>query len=493
MDSKTFNPNRHLLLYNVPNHRDNPISSGLMKIYENPNVPLILYTIALALVGLSSVSGAYNSNINSAIIMAIWSVVIFSYLIANNRNIKIKNYLYIASVVFFLLFLFVYTTGWSVALYVVSVLVYPIPYIILLLFVLFLAQLYLYNKTRLRWLFLGIAIILIIAYFSLIATQYLVTDESVISYYAYRAFLHGADPYSINASANLTYLHNKIGLGLTYNKNSTIVSDFRYPALYFLIQAPFYSIALRNIQYIGSSFSSVEIMTGLIIFLIAYLLLYGEKRDKGRQRLANPSYAAIIMMAILGINQLILLLMLSLILLMYSELGKKYNWLIIGIMVSLQEQLWIIALLFIVYEFMAGKDKGIKVLLGTAAVFLLVNGYFIILNAHAFMAAFTSEISNIIPNDTSALSHIMLILGIPSEIVTIAFLSSILISIFLLARLKDYRLIPILSVIPFLFLSHSGASYFVIPFIVFAFINDPYSGSKRSHAVLYYALNARMC
>ena len=444
-----------------------------MKLYENPNVPLILYTIALALVGLSSVSGAYNSNINSAVIMAIWSIVIFAYLIANNRGIKIKKYLYIASIVLFPLFLFVYTTGWSVALYVVSVLVYPIPYIILLLFVLFFAQLYLYKKTKLRWLFLGIAILIIIAYFSLIATQYLVSDESVISYYAYRAFLHGADPYSINASANLTYLHNKIGLGLTYNKNSTIVSDFRYPALYFLIQAPFYTIALQNILDMGGSFSSVEVISGLIIFLIVYLSLYKEKK-----KFANPSYAAIIMAAVLGINQLMLLLMLSLILLMYSEFGKRYSWLIIGIMVSLQEQLWIIALLFIAYEFMADRDKGVKVLIGTAAVFLLVNGYFIILNAHAFMAAFTSEVSNIVPNDTSALSHIMLISGVPPEIVTIAFLSSIFASICLLAWLKDYELIPILSVIPFLFLSHSGASYFVIPFIVFAFVHNQNSGPK---------------
>lgn len=438
-----------------------------MNIYENPNVPLVLYTIALALVGLSSVSGAYNSNIDSAIIMAIWSIIIFAYLIANNKGIKkIKNYLYIASVVLFPIFLFAYTTGWSAALYVVSVLAYPLPYIILLLFILFLAQLYLRSKTRLRWLFLGIAIIIIIAYFSLIATQYIVTDESVISYYAYRAFLHGADPYSINTSANLTYLHNKIGLGLTYTKNSTIVSNFRYPALYFLIQAPFYSFAIQNIQYIGNNFSSVEIIAGMIFFLIAYLSLYKEKR-----RFANPSYAAIIMAAVLGINQLILLLMLSLILLMYSEFGKKYNWLILGIMISLQEQLWIVALLFIIYEFIADRDKGTKVLTGAIAVFLLVNGYFIILNAHAFIAAFTGEISNIVPNNTSALSNIMFMFSVPSEIVTIAFLSAILVSIGLLAWLKDYKLIPILSVIPFLFLSHSGASYFVIPFIVFAFVN----------------------
>lgn len=436
-----------------------------MDIYENPNIPLVLYTIALALVGLSSVSGAYSSEVTSAIIMAVWSIILFIYLIARSMGSKIKYYLYLASTIFFALFLFAYTTGWSAALNVVSVLVYPIPYIILLLFTLFFTQLYLSNKTRLRWLFLGAAIAIIIAYFSLIATQYLVTDESVISYYAYHAFLHGADPYTINASANLTYLHNKIGLGLTYNKNSTLVSNFRYPALYFLIQAPFYSLALRNVQYIGSSFGSVEAIAGFLIFLIAYISVYKKK-----QGFADPSYAAIIMAAVLGINQLMLLLMLSLILLMYSDFGQGHKWLIIGIMVSLQEQLWIISLLFIAYEFMTGTDKGIRTLSGTIAVFLIINGYFILLNAHAFVGAFTSEISNIIPNDTSALSHALLMFGVPSEIVTTVFLGSICISILLLLWLNDYKLIPVLSVIPFLFLSHSGASYFVIPFIVFAFI-----------------------
>ena len=451
-----------------------------MDIHENLNASLVLYAIALALIGISSVAGSYNSDTLSAIVMAVWTIVLILYAIAYSRNSRAKSYLHIASISCFILFLFTYINSWTAALDVVSVAVYPIPLIITLLSILFLAQLYLSNKTRLRWLFLGAAVIIAILYFSVITTQYIVPDESVISYYAYSAFLHGANPYSINVSANLTRLHNTMGIGLSYNKNSTLVSNFRYPALYFLIQAPFYLLMLPNLQNIGGSFSSAETIAGFLIFIIAYLSIYRK-----RPALANPSYAAIILFAVLGFGQFILLFMLSLIMFMYSDFGQRHKWLILGIMVSLQEQLWAVALLFIVYEFMNNHKNGARTLLGAVGIFILVNGYFILLSPHAFINSFASEVSGLQANDTSPLSHLLFTFGVSSQVVTAAFFVSILASVLLLLWLKDYKTIPLLSIIPFLFLSHSGTSYFAIPFIAFAFIDNLSRQSKSSHSTIF--------
>src|SRR5208283_3732191 len=141
---------------------------------------------------------------------------------------------------------------------------------------------------------------------------------------------------------------------------------------------------------------------------------------------------------------------------------KRYSWLILGLMVSLQEQLWVIALLFIAYSFNNnGARKGLKDLLGVAAVFLLINGYFMFTAPSSYVQDFIGPLAAVLPNQDSPIGYLLAsVYQVPLYAYTYLFLISIALSLLVSLYLNDRKLILPLSVIPFLFLGHASTLYY---------------------------------
>lgn len=293
-------------------------------------------------------------------------------------------------------------------------------------------------------------------------------DETILAFFAYHSLMSGQNPYVQNYTSQLVPALSVVREGATYYQNGSPVANYGYPALYLLVQMPFF--ALFNPTAI--TVENLVMPTEYAVFFAFFLLVcYQLTKEKNNQL---PVYSAIILASIvfLVFSSTIILLMLSLILLMFTNIGKKYSWLVLGLMVSLQQELWILALMFIAYELWHyDVDKSVRTAFGALIVFLLINGYFIALNPAAFFGSFWS-VSSLAPNNIAPIAAILMILNVPLWIISILFILISIVLIILAGVHLEYKWIPLLSAVPYLLLSHTIPVYFILPFAAYGMIQD---------------------
>ncbi len=327
---------------------------------------------------------------------------------------------------------------------------------------------------------------IIAAYYGIVVTRFTLTDEPLIAFYSINATLHGLNPYSSSISALLFSLSHKADI--TFTASNTIVGVLNYPALYLISSIPFYLISAPTINNIFTIDLQVQsmIFVGLLILAVAYVL-----REEAK---ARPIPWLIIFLSIgtITVASPTTSLMLALIILAYTKIGWKRSWILLGLAASLQEELWIPVLLLIIYSFIKyGKRRGVVTLAGTCAVFLIINLYFILLSPTVFVHSIFDPVSGGIFPDSYALLGYSLAYYYPISLpsYTALFILGIILSVLILIATREKALIPILSMIPFLLMDRSSATYFATfgLFSVVAIISYKKSdfakfiGSSRNH------------
>ena len=314
---------------------------------------------------------------------------------------------------------------------------------------------------------LAIACIAVFAYFIIYPHNVAQDDEMVIAGFASNALLHGSNPYAVNASSWL-YANRQIeNITVTVTASNQVVGEFSYPALYLIVTFPFYLLT-NVIHNVAVTWIGMPVAAFFLI-LIAVIMFYAE-----RNFYKKPGFAAIFFIPLLitFLASPINLLMLALVVLAYVKLESRYSWVLLGLCASLQQLLWVPVILMIAYSANnEGLKRGLYNALGAAAVFLILDSWFILAGSHAFISNILSPTGgNILPNPVEPFGYLITVTyGTAISIDTVLLAIVALAAVLLLFYFNDKRIIGILSMLPFLFMSHGIALYGII-FISFFFI-----------------------
>ncbi|MGC9099267.1 MAG: hypothetical protein ACP5HW_01825 [Candidatus Micrarchaeia archaeon] len=310
------------------------------------------------------------------------------------------------------------------------------------------------------FLFFAIAAVLLAYYnFSLIISWHS-DDEMFIQMLSAKEILHLQNPYQSNYSSMLFY--NMSAFGITPTTKNSIVGVLDYPALFPIVEIPFIILPI-----------DMQLMLKLQVFMFSFILFMSIGYLAKKEEIKRPSYLIIvgILAALFIMSSSTEAFMLTLILFAYSKSGTKYGWLPLGLAASIQEMLWIPTLLLIVYTFANfGSKQGIKELMLVLVVFLAINGAFVIASPQRFFEnVIAPATSYIIPN-SYGLAGYLLAAFYPISLGSygIVSLSFILLAVLLILYLNEKKLVFLVSLIPFAFLSHGIATYY--SFFIGAFI-----------------------
>ncbi len=329
----------------------------------------------------------------------------------------------------------------------------------------------------------AIAFVVFIYLSGIFGTTVSLDDEEFISIAAAHALVLGQNPYSIsftNPLYNYSITKN-FSAGLTYTTNNLFEAGVDYPALSFLIFAPFAALSSMGLALSNWGVNTLNvILTLLVIFVIAFVV----KPDALRR---PPVAILIFLLAFFAVYAtLIDFAMLAVALLAFYFIDNKYLWILLGIAASMQEQLWLVVILMLIYSFREhGMRRGSFNLAGTVLIFLLINGYFIAANPPAFLGQVFAPVSGyILPGPSAPIGFSVLAIYntlLSSE--SILFVSAALISIILFTWLRDRRLIFLLALLPLMSLYHAILPYytfFLLAVIVTLYIKDtPRSKDSR--------------
>jgi len=313
------------------------------------------------------------------------------------------------------------------------------------------------NKKAIGYLLVVLALIISVIYTTMVLKNYPVDDEELMAFYSIKDLLGGTNPYALSISS---LLYSKtITTMIAFTTNNTVLGVVTYPALYWLSGLPFYLLIRPNAYNLGQTLLPAE--AGVFIFFLIVVTTYAfkEKRRSG----FSLAILAFLSLA-LGITPSITAyLMLTLIIFAYLKIESRYAFILLGLSLSLQEELWLPVMFLLIYSFNNyGLRKGTKDFVGAAAVFLLINAYFIALNPQDFFnAVFTPLNSRMLPSGGSPFGIFILLryhvlMGLFPEL----FYILILILVVVFAYLNKKELVPLFSFIPFLFLARSLSAYY---------------------------------
>ena len=434
---------------------------------------------------------SYNNSVYSTIgaaIDVVFSVVAFLYVVSYGLSVRSKLF-QIASSILFILSLLLFIAGiWlhislgQLSMRDFSELEYLGAYLAIFLLVFAIIQIVFYTRDwRVRSIVAVVVVILAALYFMPRSTSYMVDDEILLSYYGIKALAAGINPYSINIAQQIYGMLQYARVGVTASTNGTIMGVMDYPSLYFLVQIPFYVLIRQPPQQLAGDFMHAEGFAFTLILLISYVIFQGKKRD------VRPNYAFYIALGLFSIYMpsMIILLMLAVVIMLYSKAADKYEWLILGIAVSLQEQLWFMALLFIAYSFNAqGKKRGARNLVGTFAVFMIFNGYFILTDPSGYVGNFLAVTGTILPNSLSPIGYAIAVhVGILLSAFNYLFAASMVLVLLISLYVNNRQLIPLLGAVPFIFLGHATQIYYILPVAAFALVADPVAKGAMNNSL----------
>ncbi|MCL4365105.1 MAG: hypothetical protein M1569_01235 [Candidatus Marsarchaeota archaeon] len=375
---------------------------------------------------------------------------------------------FVLSIALFLLATFGYVLMGMASAHEIYFIENLVVFFMMLFLLFFILEVYFYTRNKWTRVFiLLIAVILVVLYFSNV--RYIADDETTLSYYGLASFLNGSNPYSQSFSAILYNLHESSGLVASISTSNRIAGSIQYPALFFLISLPLYLLANPTASNLTGNFLHYQAITFFLIFILAYLLV----AEKGKR--SGPAILAYISLALLfnSLSSMPVFIMAALILVQYSDVGSRYSWLFLGLAASIQEQLWVLVALFAAYSFNTkGIKRGFMDVAGIIAVFIAINGYFIIMNPAAFINNIFGTATSLLPNSLSPIGYALItLLNVSLNTTTYLFAVSILATILLSLYINEKKLILIFSIIPFLFLGHGLLMYYVLPLSIFAIIS----------------------
>jgi hypothetical protein len=334
---------------------------------------------------------------------------------------------------------------------------------------------------RMGFVIFAIVMVLVIVYFTLglIVKYYKLDDEVFIGIKEIHYFFMGLNPYQ-NSIAQQVY-NNRTAVGFTQTTGNQLVGVLSYPALYMFSFIPFYFAFPSTIH--GIEYYILPIQAA--VFFVVLLFVIAFSIDK--EHLKSPIFGLAIVLALAfsltasSVDCLIL----ALLILAYKYTGTKYSWIFFGLCISIQQLLWVPIILLVAYSVNNyGFKKGALDILGAASVFLLINGYFIARGPMAFFSAIFGTIKNMMPIGTSAIGFALLTkYHVLLSTYTIIFGIVLLIVTLLYIYVNDKRLVGLLCIVPFMFLSRSIISYYTI-FIAFIFVALLIKESKTNKGLI---------
>lgn len=325
---------------------------------------------------------------------------------------------------------------------------------------------------------LALVLLVLLLYFAskFMAQNVTLNDEEFLILHAVNITLSGGDPYNVSVAQ---LLYNNVNLtGASVTTNGEVVGVMDYPALFFLSFLPFYFASQPTLH----NLSTIDLPLQAVFFI--FLLLIALAASLKKKYLAMPSVFLFVffVLAVSSVLSIATYLMLALLLLAYRFVDSKYSWLVLGICLSLQEQLWLPVLFLIVHSANnRGIRRGIINLVGAVAVFVLANLYFIALSPSAYFGALFTPLNRmLLPSGTATAAFFLekfyplLLSSYPALfVIACAFL------VLLFAYKNKKELVPLFSAAPFLFLQGALPSHFAFFFffLAFAFFADGKSTS----------------
>jgi len=336
-----------------------------------------------------------------------------------------------------------------------------IPILFLVFFGMYLFKMKPFRQARLiSTLFFLVAATLLFYYNFVLIISWHMDDEMFIQLLSSKQILNLQNPYESNYSSLL--FENLSNFGITATTENKFIGVLDYPALFPIVGIPFIILPIK-----------IQTMLKLQVFLFLYLLFLTIGYLAKKEEITKPSFLILtgILVSLFVLSSSIQALMLLLILIAYSKSSTRYGWLFLGLAASIQEMLWLPVLLLILYTFSSfGFKKGVKELSLTLLVFLIINGPFILLSPYKFLHNIILPATSYIIPDSYGLAGYLITIFYPTGLHAYSLVPSafIISSILLMLYLNDKRLVFIISIIPFLFLAHGIATYYL--FFVGAFL-----------------------
>lgn len=344
-------------------------------------------------------------------------------------------------------------------------------------------------ERRSKLVLFGVVILVLSLYFFVVLKGvFIADDEELLKMTSITMLLNGANPYNTSVSGIL--FNHTATIGATLTTKNTLLGVMDYPDLFFLLFLPFYFAAKPTLP----SLNTVYLPLQFIVFLFTFLVVFAYLLDKRQLKRPNLLLLAFSIYAIINISSTTTYIMLALVMVACAKIDSKYSWVLLGLCASIQEELWLPVLLLVAYSFNSqGWRKGVYNILGTVLVFLAINSYFIVINPTAYIRAVFLPLSQyIMPFNPSPIAYALLkFYPILQSTYTTLFAISTGFLLLLLLYWNKKELIPIFSLIPFLFLNHVLVSYYA--FYLFLFFFALLEREKRNDGFIERQLKSRKC
>lgn len=310
---------------------------------------------------------------------------------------------------------------------------------------------------------IGIAVVMIVLLFGLFTQNFYVSDEQFITINAAFAASSGHNPYAMNFTAQL-YSYSTAptrSVAYTYTTNNTFESGVDYPALSFLATMPvalLYKLLYHSIDYKAITLAELGVFISIFLVILAFVL------DRERAKRLDIAVVAFVLLFLISFSSHLDYLVLISAILAFYIIDSKYLWIVLGLAASLQELLWVAVILFIVYTFRNhGARRGILTIMGTAAIFLMINGYFIAAGpSQYFSQVLAPESGYIIPSSGAPFGYALVTLyNVLLSSSNVLFYAAILSVIIAFAYLNEKRLIFLFSLVPLMFLFRGIYPYYI--------------------------------
>ncbi|MEM3781476.1 MAG: hypothetical protein QXT43_00735 [Candidatus Micrarchaeaceae archaeon] len=351
---------------------------------------------------------------------------------------------------------------------------------------------YIYKKSKSAAMIVLIAaLLLVLVYFAtdLILKGFGFDDEMFIVVQSIKELEHGINPYGISF-ARLIY-YNRTVFVPTVSTTNKILGTLQYPPLFLISFLPFYLLSGKSIESISAIGFTVS-YTAYLFVLVLVTFLVKKRRDRLKPSVAFLSVVAISATVFSAVQDLLLI---ALLIIAYEKAESGYAWVFFGLCASLQELAWVPILLLVAYiALFKGMLAGVKQLGLSLLLFLAIGSWFIATKPQAFLLSLFEPLGKPIPSATSPFGFAILKTGVALNAYTTIFAAVLIISVLLLALHKEKKLIPLLSMLPFLFLDHSIVTYYTIFGTVFAYAVFMSSESKRAqrHSGLFFRSHAHI-
>ena len=298
-------------------------------------------------------------------------------------------------------------------------------------------------------------------------------DEGFITLNAANVFAKGQNPYTANFSSILGSNLSKTVQGVTFTTNNTIVGFLSYPALSFLVFAPFALIS--NADAYHFTYGGLYVLFPLFVFILVMTISYVLKEEYIKK---PPVMVIVSLLFLLSFFESVEnFLMFALMMLALYKIESKYLWVVLGVLASLQEEVWIVVLLFLIYAVRNyGMKRGMYEALGTALVFILINGYFIMLSPSSFARGILSTVSGALTTGPYPVFGYSIMSAFPSLSESMVFFAALIAVLIMAYCLNVKKLIPLFGLLPLMFLFHGTLIYyvfFVSALVVSMYIDEP--------------------